>query len=391
MLANIGCRHHYLAHFDLEHHRDDKPQCPPANCSDRERRLYDRNLAKWETEILQKYTRYKSMLKQQEEIMQSTMYQDFIDTSMLNFPHLKEITLSNVGRCAHMLSDRFMQTFYPTTIDCAMPMEGDTANSKSQLASLLLPQGKVLPTVQRLSAHLVSPRFFASFLPKDQVLNAFTNLRTIDLAFRLERTDAIDIEGRPRLAYSPLVDTGTLRDALAAAAQLEDLTINFDDMGYYGSVVSVEDVLGGTSWPKLKHLNLDCMTTTAKSLMATLEHQPSLRYVTLGFFVLDVGFWTEITDDMKKDLKLRSFRAHGVIEDPDHMYSMQHVDVDSYIEDCYQTTLEEALNDYVCDTSLELEDSLNPLDHNEWADLDDLRRDLGIEGTDDEPDWMDVD
>jgi len=286
-------------------------------------------------------------------------------------------------------------------VDCAMPIDHDTKHTKFQLQHLLIPLGKPLTNIQSLKIHVLSPNFFTGFLPPAPIVHAFRNLRLISLSFRLEKEDRPNLEFMGAdFCYSAL-SKGILRDALAAAKELEDLTINFDDFGYYGSCISAKHILGDSTWPKLQALDLDCMATSQKYLLDFLERQQSLETLSLGFIMLDSGSWPETINLMHKRLTLSLFNAHGILEDVDRMYSMHLIDADLYQDDLTHFTLSEALDMYVrnvagdSDEYYDEEDGYNPLHDDNFADPDELRDEYGPFSDDDFSDmdcqWPDDD
>ena len=99
LLAQVPCIHSYQAHYQLDHHQHERPQSPPKNATAREKRLYERNVAKFNRDIEKKYVRYLDLYTKQQKLIHSTTYADLIDPSMVRFPRLTKIALSTVGRC----------------------------------------------------------------------------------------------------------------------------------------------------------------------------------------------------------------------------------------------------------------------------------------------------
>jgi len=385
ILANIGCIHAYSAHYELEHHKNERPQPPPRNASAREKRLFERNLLKFQKEIEDKYDRYHDVFEAQQRLITGTAYADLLGPSVNRFPRLNKIALNTVGRCKHVLSERFLETF---AVDCAMPIEGDTQHTKEQLKHLLLPQDRPLTTLRELLVHVVSPKFFSGYVPRDMLCQAFKNLKIVELGLRLERDDSLgwgDILPADR-CYGDL-RKGYLCDALGAATGLEKLTVNFEDYGYQGPCADMKIILGEHSWPSLTHLDIDCMSTTQDYLIAMLKRQPSLHNFKLGFITLEKGTWTEATRLFRKELKLGYFTAHGILEDSEQMHPMHFIDAEAYTEDFVEMTMADSLDVYVTGGwGLEAEvgdDDFHPLEQDDFADPDDLRNEYGPFSDDD--------
>lgn len=385
ILANIGCVHTYAAHYELDHHKNERPQPPGKDASAREKRLYERNMGKFQQEVEAKFERYRIFYDQQQKVLQSDAYAHHIAPSIPRFPKLQNIVLSTVGRCKHVLSERFLETF---AVDCVMPIDHDTSHTKEQLKHLLFPDGRPITTLRSLEVHVVSPKFFTGFMPGDMICQAFKNLRTIDLNFRLEKDDRLDWDimapGRP---YADL-RKGYLRAALASATGLRDLTINFEDSVFQGACTNMKHILGDHSWPKLACLDLDCMSVSQEYLLSMLKRQPSLHCLRLGFVTLDDGLWPAATKLMRKELKLKQFLPHGILEDGDQMYPMHLIDSDVYMDEFAHFSMGDALDIYVTD-EWDAEDEYNPLEDEVFADPDELREEFGPFS--DEEDLSDMD
>ncbi|EXJ64084.1 hypothetical protein A1O7_00420 [Cladophialophora yegresii CBS 114405] len=373
LLANIPCVHTFQAHYHLDDH--ERPRPPRHDASPREKRLYERNVAKFNLAIEKKYERYLALYNTQQEFLSSPICTEMIEPSMLCFPRLTKVVLSTVGRCKHVLSGRFMESFAP---DVTMPIEPDSKHTKDQLRHLLFPSGRPLTSLQALVVRVLTPKFFTGSIPSDMLCLAFQNLRVINLDFRLEKEDRTNLQrSSVRQQYADL-SNGLLRNALCAANDLEQLTVNFDDYGYYGSVADLDKVLGTKAWPKLEMLNIDCMSTTEDELMDLLNRQPSLKDLQLGFMHLREGDWPSITTSMRKGLRLDDFVPTGIFEDSEQMYPMHHLDGDAYTEDFSHISLGEALGLWVVHgTESSDGKEYHPLLDDKFADADELRDQYG--------------
>ena len=375
ILAAVPCIHTYQGHYQLEHHAHQRPQPVQRNASAREKRLYERNVLKFNQEIEKKYNRYLDLFKKQQQMLSSTAYADMIDPSIARFPRLTKIALSTVGRCKHVLSGRFLESF---TADCAMPIEQETKHTKDQLKHLLFPFGRPLTSLRTVEVHVMSPKFFTGFVPGDMICQVFQSLKVIDLNFRLEKEEGNSLDTSTASRCYAGLDKGILRDAVCAADHLEQLTINFDDFGYYGAAMPLERVLGSKAWPKLQCLNVDCMSTTEEYLMAMLKRQPSLRDLRLGFMTFDQGRWPSATLRMRKDLKLETFVATGILEECEQMFPMHLLDMKAYEADYTHTTMSETLGLWVTDEpGIPDENEYHPLLDEDFIEEEELRDRFG--------------
>jgi hypothetical protein len=114
MLASIGCHHDYARQYPNESWENELPPPLPHNATDREQRLYDRNVRRATKERQKRLGDYQEMYMKQQNLGASTAYNDLVETSMAKFPLLRKIVLSTTGQCRHVLSPRFFES-YPLT------------------------------------------------------------------------------------------------------------------------------------------------------------------------------------------------------------------------------------------------------------------------------------
>ena len=118
---------------------DEKPQAPGPHCTNRERRLHERNMAKYERELQQKYKKYRATWKKQQNLINSPACAQISRAVALALPRLESVTLSTIGSCSHALSERYIQNF---PLSCSMPMDQNSEHAVAQLKLLILPTGK---------------------------------------------------------------------------------------------------------------------------------------------------------------------------------------------------------------------------------------------------------
>ena len=123
-----------------------------------------------------------------------------------------------------------------------------------------------------------------------------------------------------------------LNPALAAATELRQLEIDFEDYSMMGPSANVKTILGDSVWPKLEHLNLNTVSGDEQYFSDALKRQSSLRHLDLGFAVLVSGSWPSLLTSMTK-LGLKSFTPVGVFEGPEETYVLDMVDADVWLED----------------------------------------------------------
>ncbi|ETN39681.1 uncharacterized protein HMPREF1541_05907 [Cyphellophora europaea CBS 101466] len=367
------CFHAYRDHFKQDHHGAELAPKPAQNASERAKRFYRRSMEKWEVDIQQKYDEYKAAYDTQQDLLHSDTFKDMFD-SLHDFPKLEAVEMTTASRCGHNLSWRYGETY---ALNCTMPLEMCSFNSIGQLSALIVPKGIPLLNLKSLQVHALSPKFFADEVLMPAITTVFTTLRKIHIVFRLESEDRESIEEGPKEAYS-ILTKGTFRTALNAAEGLESLHINFDDLGYWGPVASIRDLLGDSTWKYLRKLDLDSLSGDAKDFMQTFERQPALKSLTLTFIYLEDILWPQMLVKMKK-LSLTEFIARGLLEDGDGIHATTHIDAEAYASDKIQISMCEMLDDFVtCGMGDDFD--FNPLEDVDWEDPDELFDKYGAPG-----------
>jgi hypothetical protein len=267
------------------------------------------------------------------------------------------------------------------------------ADTKDQLKHVLLPLGRTIPTLRHIVVHVLSPNFFAPGFVSDHLLcEAFSKLKVIDLHFRLEGGyNVTDVTG-PQMYRD--VSNGALRKALQNADDLEELTINFEEGGFY-PLATLDAVVGpgDKSWPKLNTLDIDCMSTTEDAFLKFLRNQPMLSDLRIGQMSLTHGLWPAVTKKMRKVLNLGNFVAIGILEDPSQMYALAYIDGQAYAESFNKITMSEALSMWMTDGyRVDAENpEYNPLADDAFDCEDDLRDEYGPFSNEEEFSDMDCD
>ena len=357
------------------HHAIDIPVKPPPDGTAREHRFYKRNLAKYEQKIEADYNKYRAAFQTQQTLLNEAGF--YAELSCIaNFPKLETLHLTTSTRCNHALSRRYQEAF---PLSCALPGELCSFPSIIQLRSLLLcrPGGLPLLGLQNLTVHALSPLFFKKSQPHRQhVQDVFASLKSIKLVFRLhiDQRDVIDHLGVQK-AYQSL-SKGFLAQALAGAKDVKTITINFDDFGYFGPTVKMQNVLGDIAWPELISLDLECIQFTEDEIIRILKRQSKLKVLQLAFACLEGSTWKELLRELK-ELALMAFQATGVLEDDRGVYPTGNIDAHLYQTKHVEMTLGEKLDKFVTGALLNEDSSpvaadFCPLEDIDWQDPGEL-------------------
>jgi hypothetical protein len=318
LLANLCCRSCWLERFakpghGVRAHKLEKPKALQEPSTVREKRTHARNLRKWEEDVNKAYDNHHSLREEQQRLHQQSP--ELMGQVMPRFPRLQKITFT-IGRCQHALSKRFQEDFDHRLGFCP-PLSIDTGSTASQVKHLVLPGGKPLRDLQSLVVSDLDPSLFDLASGPSIMRQAFTNLKKLDLSFRLP--DRVEPTTEPGL-YNDLKNGG-LRDAIASAPNLEDLRIAFNDFTYDGPCVDLNNVLGKKCFDYLKKLSISYVEADASDFMDILRRQKVLKHLAI-YSVSIKGSWVEVLNEMQKDLSLKHATFDGFLADTDGMYDV---------------------------------------------------------------------
>lgn len=397
LLGDIRCIHSYMSHYDLDHHRAQKPSPPSASDnSDRASRLYARNIAKYNQELHDRYDAYRVAFDAQQTLLETpkALIFDSVDR-LINLDH---IVFRTDASCVHSVSPIFRQKFGK---DCAVPISGDSTPTTRQLEKILCPSHGL----KRLCARQISPKLFNNDRSQDWFRSVFSNLESVQLMFRPDREtlDADSIAGDP--IGSKMLDNTHLAYALGTAQQnLRSLTVNFGP-SVEQTAGTLLNIMGNNTFRSLRHLDLDFFSTTEEYFLHMLKSQPKLNVLYIACATLtDGGNWANIVRDMRDELsdQLDEVYCNGFFEDSDgHIFSTEVYEREAWV-DGMKISLSSAINMYVTDPDYpipedELEEEVvedfdllfNPIRRIEedFEEEDELTLEFGsLSGKDDEDD-----
>lgn len=245
--------------------------------------------------------------------------------------------------------------------------------STHQLQHLIFPKGKPLLNLKSLHVSALSPKAFMRKPFKAGAVEVFRSLEHVELIFRLEQEDRYNVNTTGIVTAYRDLTRGSLKSSLAAAKDLAHLKLNFDDLGYFGPAVHVNDILGDSVWPKLSFLDLDCMKGS-EDFVDMLKRQPSLKHLFLSFIFLENTTWPTTITKMKKTLSLSNFSTKGLLEDLNSLYNTFHIDSSLYADEHAEMSMADILDDFVTSgiwgSPDDKDDDFHPLLDIEWAEPD---------------------
>lgn len=319
LLANICCRDCWERRFvkaslDAGTSQLKEPKPPTSPTTVREKRLYSRNLKKWEEDVVDStFHDHHTRREDQQKLHQQGP--ELMTKIMPQFPRLRKVRFT-IARCHHALSTRFQEDF-KTKLGICAPVSADTAPTGAQLKHIIAPGRKALQNLQELIISDLDPSLFEPVEGSSIMCRAFTNLKKLDISFRLPESTEQSTE--PGL-YDAL-QKGGLRDAIAWAEDLEELRVAFNGYTIDGPCIELKNILGNKSLNRLKKLSIGCVEADAKGFIEILSRQKSLKQLAM-YCVSIKGSWVDVLDEMRRNLALTDATFDGFLMDDEQMYEV---------------------------------------------------------------------
>lgn len=371
----------------------DQPEPPSEDASPREIRLYQRTMNKFTSEcglskiqLDMQYTKYKVMRDAQQQLLENKDDKEILLDALPRFPRLRSIKFDNLGRCRHVLSQRYCDQF--KGID-GFPPPGIPANGRvvPQVLHLLKAMCKSKAALKSFDLGAVSPQLFVKLKSAGRELlkKKLTKFESITLSFKVdEEIEDLLQELMPEDPFELFTEKDSLKGFLASNRDLEDLQISFLDCPMHVAV-KMGNVVGTHCWPKLQSLALMSINTTANDLLAFLRrHSSTLSTVRFGFMVLTKGDWADTIDEIQAlfwGSGIITFKFWGYLLTKSPVDTVDLSFVDPETSDFYDPedmmTLGSAIDFYICEEEPDDEISMNPL-HRMEDFLDPLEYSVGL-------------
>ena len=360
------------------HRHERRPEPPGAESTDRERRLYIRNEAKWRrgqsdilsTQQIRKLIRsYTKICEKQQEDIKTGLDRTILREVIARFPNLKHMTYTARPTCCHGFSERFMERFKDLGI--TPPTSPDTSHSVNSLVNYLAPLAGSKIELDELYVCHVSPEFLRMPKFNIELTSIKTSLATITdckLSFKLDaqKSERLHQDGGEQ-AFAVLKDGG-LPMFLASMPQLQSLWVAFEDCPCQ-TKVPLDRILGDHEWPDLFSLTLGQFSATEDELLDCLtRHVDSLVKISFDNANLTKGSWLSLTYAMRKDLALEDAAFHDTLRSEafgEH-WDMRSLNIDALD---YLSTLSDDLNVWICsgpDDDEDMEEDLAMDDSEDW-------------------------
>ena len=305
------------------------PRLPP-DASTRETRAYRRHMEKARAaprytysagQLKNAYEEYKHFVWLQNHIRQYDFDSEMIRKAMAKLPNLKTIELSLL--CCLRNRSRKLEWAFAKGLSVAYGDQQQAFCGVAQLGSLLVGASDAGLEIETLRCGVVQWMVFAEDgLVFDKFKHAVRCLRTLELHITIrgdEEQDSqeFDLE-EIHCCAEFLESSGRLRDFLASAPQLENLTIQFDpDIPMPPARLS--DVVGDFLWPSLRLAAFNMISTNEEELMDFYgRHAKTLREIRIESMHLDHGSWATTFTRIRDTLSLKEATVCGnlTVEDP---------------------------------------------------------------------------
>lgn len=301
---------------------------PPADASERDLRLYRRNVKKYRnshhdcsrSQLKKAYKEYNRMCAEQEDLRNRGYGLKELSDAMSRLPKLSDICMNHrrhVCRRPRDVKYAFAAGLIGANGDhCGIPV----------MRSLLLAVYNAGIELDTLRLGDVNWKFLQQ---SDETLKrmkyTLCHLTTLHLVISTEPLQWPGEEIPTCRKY--LHNDKKLSEFLAAAPKLKDLTIAFDSGYDLYCPAGLNEIFGDTVWPDLESIAMDSVDATLGEWNHFFErHASTLKNVTIGTIILRNGRWIDALEKMGQVLNLKSIDAwdHLLGENPSQHWCLRH-------------------------------------------------------------------
>jgi hypothetical protein len=263
------------------------------------------------------YKVYTSTYDRQEEMFDQELDWAAWQLSLKTLPNLEELTLSVFNVWRHLIRERYRDPFKDTLEHASTDYENEPQGVR-QMSCVLNALAKSNVRLKTLRAGSVWWTFLNQDVEERQdtqkVVKSLQKLKFEITASNEDKEDYLPDEFewvQPECREFLRTDSA-LRDLLAAAADLQHLSLIFD----YDRLDRNERAIMATSllhfiphtivWPRLTHLTLGCFDAAEDDLVELLSrHKATLNYLQLRDIKLMPGSWRKFLPKLRPILKLK--------------------------------------------------------------------------------------
>ena len=297
-------------------HTDDLGLPPDPDATERDRRVYHRNVAK--TTIRRKpyskdqldaaWSTYERFLCEQDKLMEKGYGIAELTEALKKFPCLRNVSINYGWGLWHGKGYSTDKKFNPYAEALASAGSDYLNGGIPQIRSLLQAIHKVQIQLNSLRIGDVSWRFLEEVEGEEleKMKQVIAPLKQFELHMSTGYDEENDDIGCDILeCWDFFVWNRSLHDLLAAASNVEDLCIGFDCSDPYAPA-EINYIFGSKTWPFLHTLSIECIEISAKEWLAFIErHSSTLKSLTLCSLELFRGEWVDVLERMQQSLSLK--------------------------------------------------------------------------------------
>ncbi|KAL8801598.1 MAG: hypothetical protein Q9182_004328 [Xanthomendoza sp. 2 TL-2023] len=306
---------------------------PPPNASDRDWRLYKRNLLRATKPMVQYSTRqlslgwksYEKLLLEQRHLRDTSYGEKEIMATLAHFPNLKHIILSNF----HDSCDEgaYFEATYKHTL---MRISGDEGYGEPcgmpQLLSLVRALDHKNIALESLRAGLVSWQVLdADDEDFEMMKNVFHALKSLKMGFKISQEygwqdpdgQRFDDDGEDEEACGDFLFQGRHLELLRSMPNLCVVDLCFHSYGF--NHFDIEPVYKDVHWSHLRDLSLNFYRGSDQDLLSVLQrHAGTLKVLRLSNYSLTKGLWLHTLREIRTSLKLEQMELKGFLQNEEY-------------------------------------------------------------------------
>ncbi|KAI4265375.1 MAG: hypothetical protein L6R38_009466 [Xanthoria sp. 2 TBL-2021] len=304
---------------------------PPAKASDREWRLYARQVARatipkihyTKRQLKLGWEAYKCLWNEQ-ALLRNDSYGDKEVTGIISqLTNLKNVALTNCD--SNIDKSKYFKDTFKETLRYPLGDEGYSEPSGvPQLLSVVRALNKAGITVESFSADMISWKILQADGANRKLMKKFLGtLKSIKSSFMIGQNYEWDHPDE-NLSYTEqhdecqeFLDRGGHLELLRSMSDLRDLDIYFFS-SYDTHSLGMEPMFKGIYWCHLREVVLRNVEGSDRDLLDFLErHSTTLRSLKLSTYSLTKGLWLYIFREMRESLALTSLQFPGEVS---HVY-----------------------------------------------------------------------
>ncbi|KAI4259534.1 MAG: hypothetical protein LQ352_000721 [Teloschistes flavicans] len=298
---------------------------PSRGASDRQHRMYTRNVARGadpdsrysKRELTRGWEAYKQLYAEQDLLRNASYGTEEIVAMVARLPNLKNITISNFNE-AFKTNHYFEKTYKPTLLRTSGD-DGFPENSgEPQLFSVIRALHQARTTLETFEADMVSWHILEAAGEIFEMIGiVLGSLKELKLCFYTSQSyewhhpDDNDDSIEEDAECAQALGRGRHHDLLRSMPYLQVVDISIQSPLILFDFVSI---FGEVYWPHLRDISINLLMGTDDVLLRFLKrHAATLQCLKLFNFNLTKGLWCDVFRQMRALLNLKNFDTRGIL------------------------------------------------------------------------------